>query len=336
MKVKVSAPGKVTLFGEHAVVYGKPAVVTSISRRVYVTVEPRSDDTVRINALDLKIPGVILSFREDVGEITLETDYGRVISALSYVRKALDVASEHLGVRRGVNITITSSMPVGAGLGTSAAVSVATIYGYAQALGYEMEKGEVARLGHRVELEVQGAASPMDTAIASYGGTLLIEPEGESGPRISPISAPELPIVVGYVEREATTKELVAKVRTLRNRWRGIVDRILDGIEAVTREAISALKRSNLEELGELMNVNHGLLDSLGVSTDRLNRMVYASREAGALGAKLTGAGGGGCMIALAPGRTGEVEAAIKVSGGSPLTVSTGVEGVRVERDGAE
>ena len=86
VEVLVSAPGKVTLFGEHAIVYGEPAIVTAISRRLYVKAEPRSDKNLKISAMDLKIPGVILTFVSDTGELTLETDYGRVVSAVSYVK----------------------------------------------------------------------------------------------------------------------------------------------------------------------------------------------------------------------------------------------------------
>lgn len=329
MRVKVSAPGKVTLFGEHAVVYGKPAIVTSIGKRVYVTVKPRSDKVLNIYAQDLTVKKVKLSILR--GTLEFSVDRRDALEKTSYIRRAVELALEYLNVSRGLDVKVSSTMPVGAGLGTSAAVSVATLYGCFKALGYSVEKREVAKLGHRVELEVQGAASPMDTAIATYGGTLLIQPRSSGEPLISNVESPTLPLIIGYVERESTTGELVAKVKRLKDKWGRIVDLILDSIELVTLKALEALERKDLEALGELMNLNHGLLESLGVSNDSLDKMVYASRKAGALGSKLTGAGGGGCMIALAPKNAREVKAAIETVGGVALRVKTSVEGVKVE-----
>lgn len=329
MEVKVSAPGKITLFGEHAVVYGKPAIVTSIEKRVYVTARVRSDNTVKVYARDLHVKSLELSISS--GGVRVEVDRKDALRKADYIIKAVELTLETLNVRKGLELEISSTMPVGAGLGTSAAISVATIYGCVKALGYDIEKRELSKLGHRVELEVQGAASPMDTAIATFGGTLWIHPRSGGEPVISEVKAPELPIIVGYVPRIATTGELVANVRMLKERWGGIVDRVLEGIEEATFKALGALEKGELELLGELMNINHGLLEALGVSSYQLNMMVYAARRAGALGAKLTGAGGGGCMIALAPRNAGEVVAAIKAVGGDAFQVRTGVEGVRVE-----
>ncbi|MCD6113743.1 MAG: mevalonate kinase [Thermoprotei archaeon] len=331
VEVLVSAPGKVTLFGEHAIVYGEPAIVTAISRRLYVKAEPRSDKNLKISAMDLKIPGVILTFVSDTGELTLETDYGRVVSAVSYVKKAIELTANYVGEFRGVNIEVRSSMPVGAGLGTSAAVAVATVAAYAYALGYELSKKEIAKLGHKTELEVQGAASPMDTSIATYGGTIYIKPE-KPEPIIEHLKlTEEYPLVIGYVERKNTTKELVAKVRKLKEKKPEIIMPIIRLIGVLTEDAKKALISGDVVELGELMNINHGLLDALGVSTKELNDLVYAARQAGALGSKLTGAGGGGCMIALAPGRVAEVSTAIDILGGQPMDAKMSAEGLTVE-----
>lgn len=331
IQVIASAPGKITLFGEHAIVYGEPALVTAISRRLYVKTVLRSDKNLKIAAMDLKIPGIILTFYSDTGELTLETDYGRVISAVSYIKKAVELTAKHVGEMKGANIEVRSSMPVGAGLGTSAAVAVATVASYAYALGYELSLKEIAMLGHKTELEVQGAASPMDTSIATYGGTLYIKPQTK-GPLIEPVRLKEeYPIVIGYVERKSTTKELVAKVKKLREKNPEIINNIIRLIGEIAEAAKRALAKGNVIEVGGLMNINHGLLDALGVSTKELNDLVYAARQAGALGSKLTGAGGGGCMIALAPGRVAEVSTALRILGGMPMDAQISTKGVTVE-----
>jgi len=331
MRVTVSAPGKVTLFGEHAVVYGKPALVSAIDRRVYVTVEERSDSSIKVSALDLHIPGLILTFKEGSKDLVVETDYNRIADAMSYVRKAIELASKHIEKKRGVNVTIRSEMPVGAGLGTSAAIAVGTITAYTHLLGHELKPEEIARLGHATELEVQGAASPMDTAISAYGGTIYLRPT-KPDPYIERLKVPfPLPSIIGYTEREARTGELLKRVRELRKAHPAAVDSILSTIGEIVEEAKIALVKGDLISLGVLMNMNHGQLGSLGVSSRKLNDMVYSARSAGAIGSKMTGAGGGGCMIALCPNRIEEVTVAIRVVGGSPIQASLSGTGVRLE-----
>jgi mevalonate kinase len=222
-------------------------------------------------------------------------------------------------------------MPVGAGLGTSAAIAVGTIAAYTRLLGHDLSKEETARLGHLTELEVQGAASPMDTAVSTLGGTLLIRPT-RGKPKIERLRLEaRLPFVVGYTERESRTSELIKKVKSLRGGVPTIIDSIMEAIASVVEEGKAALAKGDLAAMGKLMNINHGLLEALGVSSKRLNDMVYSSRSAGAIGSKMTGAGGGGCMIALCQKREDEVEIAIKVVGGEPFKANLSEEGVRLE-----
>jgi len=327
VKVVASAPGKVTLFGEHAIVYGYPAIVTAIGRRVWVTAESRSDDAVVIAALDLRVPGVVVTYRGS--EVIIGTDYGKTLSAVAYLRKAIEVTSDYLGARGGVNLTVRSEMPVGAGLGTSAAVSVATIAAYSKTLGYELGKDEIARLGWEVEKAVQGIASPMDTSIASFGGTIKIWREGSEFVRKRLSVSIEEPLIIGYVERQHTTAEMVKAVKNLKERYGELIELIMRAIGRLTEEAESALLQGDVLKVGTLMNVNHGLLEALNVSTMRLNQIVYAARAAGALGAKLTGAGGGGAVIALANKDDAErVELAVKLHSSMSLKTTFGAPGV--------
>ncbi len=330
MRVYVSAPGKVTLFGEHAVVYGQPAIVASIDKRVHVYAEPRSDNAVTIEARDLRVPGVRVTYRE--GEVTVETDYGLVLPAISYLNKAVEITSKYLGSRHGVRLVVQSEMPVGAGLGTSAAVAVATVAAYAYSGGYELSKDEIAGLGWEVERAVQGIASPMDTSIVTYGGFMKIRYSGERIERESLGVSASLPIVLAYVEREFRTKDMVQMVRERVSKYPQLYGRIIEMIGEVVRAAERALLSYDLGELGLLMNLNHGLLDALGVSTRKLNEVVYAARSSGALGAKLTGAGGGGCVIALSLlEKIHVVEEVMRFLCGFTMRTSLGTEGVRVE-----
>jgi len=311
----VSAPGKVILFGEHAVVYGEPALASAIDRRVYVRVEKADRDTVEVESRDL---GSSTSFSIDEAEKPAPEDPFR------YVKRAVQVVFEHTGERSGLKISIESELPPASGLGTSAAVSVSTILAVVRLLGKDIDTNTLADLGHRVELEVQGAASPTDTAMAAFGGTQFIQP----GKGFEPLEA-SLPLVVGYTGIERSTKALVDGVRRRREEYPGIIDPVIKAIGEITRKA-----RDNIadgEDLGILMDMNHGLLEALGVGNERLSELVHAARRAGAEGAKLTGAGGGGCMIAYAPGNQDAVAEAIRACDCRVLKTSGGSEGARVE-----
>ncbi|MFA4645956.1 mevalonate kinase [Pyrococcus kukulkanii] len=329
MRVLVSAPAKIILFGEHSVVYGKPAIAAAINLRTYVEAELRRDDRIRIEAHDIKVPGLTVSFSEN--EIYFESDYGKAAEVLSYVRQAIELAMEEAGVRKGINVSITSQIPVGAGLGSSAAVAVATIGAVSKLLGLELTREEVARLGHKVELLVQGASSGIDPTVSAMGGFLYYE-KGN----FKHLPFMELPIVVGYTGSSGSTKELVAMVRRRYESMPELIVPILNAMGKLVEKArdiiISELdEEEKFAKLGELMNINHGLLDALGVSTKKLSELVYAARTAGALGAKITGAGGGGCMYALAPGKQREVATAITIAGGTPMITEISREGLRIE-----
>ena len=262
-----SAPGKVYLFGEHAVVYGEPAVPVAIDRRATVSVTRRDDGRVRIDAPALAFDGVTV---ED----------GR------------DAACEPAA---GFDVTVESDLPIGAGLGSSAAVTIATIDAATRACGATLEDRELADRGYRVEHDVQGSASRADTFCATVGGAVRVE-----GDDLRTLDAPALPLVVGYDGGAGDTGALVAGVRSLREDY-GFAADAVSAIGDLVQRGEAVLADDDVEELGRLMDVNHGLLSALGVSARSLDAMVWAAREAGALGAKLTGAGGGGCIVALDP-----------------------------------
>jgi len=330
MKVIASAPAKIILFGEHSVVYGKPAIAAAINLRTYVRAEFNERGAIKIEAKDIRVPGLTVSFSED--EIYFESDYGKAAEVLSYVREAIELVREEAGKNgRGVTVSITSQIPVGAGLGSSAAVAVATIGAVSRLFDLELSAEEVAKLGHRVELLVQGASSGIDPTVSAIGGLIYYE-----NGRMERLSFMNLPIVVGYTGSSGSTKELVDMVRRNYREMPNVMEPIITAMGELVEKAreimTSELEREiKFARLGRLMNINHGLLDALGVSTKKLSELVYASRVAGALGAKITGAGGGGCMYALAPERQSEVATAITIAGGSPMVTEISREGLRIE-----
>ncbi len=309
--VVVSSPAKIILFGEHAVVYGTPAIAMAIERRVYVRARKIPEKKLLILTGKRKVSFPLKKLTSD-GEFR-------------YVKKAVEIALEELP-DSGIELKITSKIPRAAGLGSSAAISVAVLKSVYELHGKEISQEELARLGHRVELEVQGVASPTDTATSAMGGVLLIKP-GKGVEKIK--LAKEIPVVVGCTGVKRSTARVVANVRELRERHSPVVDEIIKTIGRLVEEAKEALESGDLKTLGELMNINHGLLEALGVSHISLARRVYAARSAGALGAKLTGAGAGGCMIALA---NDNIEKVKKALGKNSFVTSTAMIGAKVEK----
>lgn len=139
---------------------------------------------------------------------------------------------------------------------------------------------------------------------------------------------------MGYTGVKADTPTIVREVKARFEKHPKLLKNIYDGIELIVNEAKTALEKNNLEKVGQLMNLNQGYLESLGVSSEKLSSMIYSARDAGAYGAKLSGAGGGDCMIALAPlSKRKAVEKAIEKAGGQVLKVAVNAQGVNIERN---
>ncbi|WP_336344017.1 mevalonate kinase [Halalkalicoccus ordinarius] len=326
--ITASAPGKVYLFGEHAVVYGEPAVPCAIERRATVAVEERSDGRLRVEAEDLSLDGFTVEYGETAGESPdVDVSPDLVEAAVGYVDAAVAQAREAADApEAGLDITIESEIPLGAGLGSSAAVTVAGIAAATRELGVELATTEVAERAYRAEHEVQeGQASRADTFCSATGGAVRVE-----GENCRSIDAPDLPFVIGFDGGAGNTGRLVSGVRELRERYPFAADTV-GTVGDLVRQGERALVEGNVEELGTLMDFNHGLLSALGVSSRSLDRMVWAARDAGAYGAKLTGAGGGGCIVALDP--TDETETALRFTPGCEegFRAALDDQGVRVE-----
>jgi mevalonate kinase len=332
-----SAPGKVYLFGEHAVVYGEPAVPCAIERRATVSVTVRDDDHVRVRAADLSLDGFTVEYAGTTsGRPDIDAPANLVDAAVGYVDAAVEQARDAAGAPdAGFDIEVESDIPLGAGLGSSAAVVVAGIDAATRALGVDISREELADRAYRAELEVQdGQASRADTFCSTMGGAVRVE-----GDDCRTIEAPSLPFVVGFDGGAGDTGELVAGVRALKEEY-DFAARTVETIGDLVREGESLLAEADpgepadealLDSLGQLMDFDHGLLEALGVSSRSLDSMVWAAREAGAHGAKLTGAGGGGCIVALDP--TPETETGLKFTPGCEETfrAELAAEGVRPE-----
>ncbi|MFQ5758229.1 MAG: mevalonate kinase [Candidatus Bathyarchaeia archaeon] len=325
MEVRASAPAKVILFGEHFVVYGEPAIVLAIDKRAHVRARLRKDQRIYINSTSLGLSGFFRGdhFQPECGGQEAHRELEPIKIA---TQRVLKVSEE----KAGVDIEVFSQIPVAAGLGSSAAVAAAVAAGVSQLLDLDMAKEKIFNIALEAERFIHGTPSGIDPAISTYGGVILFQ----KGKGITMLKTDaDLPLVVGDTRMKRSTGDMVAKLRRRRERYPSVIDPVLKVGGEIVRSAVKALKSGDPEALGELMNTNQGLLSAVGVSSESLGRLIYAAREAGALGAKLTGAGGGGCMIALcSQDKLKRVAEAIERVGGTAFIARKTDEGVRIER----
>jgi len=322
--IVASAPAKTILFGEHFVVYGEPAIVLAVDRRARVSAELRSDQRIYISSIDLEYSGFF------IGEhFQLERGGQEARTTLEPIRIAIQRVLDLSGRKAGVSVEIRSSIPVAAGLGSSAAVAAAVAAAVSRLLNVDLSREEVFNIAYEAERFVHGTPSGIDPAISTHGGVLLFRKDGG----FTPLDVKDdMPLVIGDTGIERSTGELVAMVRERRERYPSIINPIIKVGGKTALRAVRALENGDLHTLGELMDINHALLYAIGVSNEPLERLVHAARKAGALGAKLTGAGGGGCMIALSlSDKVEPVVDAIERAGGIAFVARKISEGVRIE-----
>ena len=306
-----SAPAKVILFGEHAVVYGEPAIAVAINLRTTVMIEKAREYSVNGEPIDDR--------------------YHR------YIKKAIEL----LWKGEPLKIMTASAVPSASGMGSSASITVATVSAILAMMNIEEEK-EVALRSFEVEYETQGRASPIDTSTVTHGKGILVanrrmdnflwEVERNSTRwYIHHLEIPRLRLVVGFSGIKGHTPEMVEKVRRFYT-WNSFARDVIKEIGKITLQAVEPLENEDYEMIGELMNRNNKLLTILGVSHPKLKEMIDAALRH-SYGAKITGAGGGGCMIALTDEQD-EVARAIEEVGGRAYKVEIAEKGYEIiQRD---
>jgi mevalonate kinase len=277
--------GKVILLGEHSVVHGKPALAAGLERGVRVEIS-RSDRT---------------SMHVEPWNVDVTPDGDTELS------RALAALIESYPSMPPVELKVDVELPAGGGLGCSAAMGVALTRALSSAVDLVENDGRVAERSLAWERVFHGNPSGVDSAISAAGGVALFR----RGHALMPITLGQtLTFVVGDSREPSSTKTMVSQVARLYERDPDRIGKTFDAIESLVRNAQLAIEAGDLRALGQLMGLNHALLSSLMLSTSALEDMCAAARDAGAEGAKLTGAGGGGCMIALA--RDQEIASAVQ------------------------
>lgn len=272
--------GKVILLGEHAVVHGCPAIAVGIERGVTANATVAKHDLLQLSPWDLAL-------RPDPkGNEPLQRAFAAAL-ALYPARPSLEVNAQ-------------VDLPAGAGLGCSAAIGVAILDAIDETLGIERSRTELATAALAWEKVFHGNPSGIDNTMSAVGGVALYR----KGDALRPLrSNKPLQLVVGYSGESSSTKEMVASVGRQLQSDPTRVNKAFEGIEVLVRNAKLAIEAGDHVALGQLLDLNHTILSSLMLCTTKLDDMCQAARRAGALGAKMTGAGGGGCMFALAPKR---------------------------------
>lgn len=272
--------GKVILFGEHSVVHGRPALALAVERGSEVHAQKTSGPTV----LSIAPWGVDVDTGDAVNE-------GR-----EPLQRALKVARAFYQDQVELALSATMNLPSGAGMGSSAALGVAVLRAMDDARGLTRSDDEIYERSLAWERVFHGNPSGVDNAMATHGGMAVFK-KGEPLARIVPRHRVRL--IAAYSGSSSSTKTMVESVARQFQKEPERVGKLFDSIAAIVSNGKLALEQGDMKSLGQLMTLNQKLLASLLLSTAEIEEMIAVAVEAGALGAKVTGAGGGGCIIAL-------------------------------------
>lgn len=275
MSSEISAfgPGKVILLGEHGVVYGFPALAGALSRGMRAVGELADEPS-------LELPDDLTETQEE----SLERAFARALKKLRYPKVAVRIESE---------------LPLSMGLGSSGALSVAISRVLIQAkTGKPAGAKEVEALAFEMEKEFHGTPSGLDHTTSARGTMVLFK----KGKAVEVKAAKPVKVLIALAGARSPTKHTVGALRERQKQWPTRYRRMFTEIGKLVLEGTAAAKKGDLPALGDVMNMNHGVLSALGLSSPPIENMVYRLRQLGAYGAKLTGAGGdGGAVIALFP-----------------------------------
>ncbi len=291
--------GKVILLGEHAVVYGSHAIAAPIPLAMQAVVNDSPEE-----GIHLIISRWGVEERLQKGK---EYRYS-IFKSLNLILNELGLAKENM------KIEVFPYVPRAMGLGGSASLAVAIIRALAQKFKLNLSLEEISQLAFKSEQIVHGTASGIDNTLSTYGKFLLFR-KGNP-PFIKEMQVPKpIRIVIGLTWSESLTAKMVARVRKAWENNKRLYNHIFKEIDRLVLQGVKAIEQYDLPQLGELMNINQGLLNALQVSGREIEELVEIARANGALGAKLTGGGGGGAIIALCPENAEKVATAIRNAG---------------------
>ena len=307
--VTASAPGKLMLLGEHAVVYKHPCIVTAVDQRMRATVEHISDPVFELTAPDVKLD----KYTKPIADLMK----GETPKGARFVEQALSFYHEKYSFDGGIRVTTSSDFSPLFGFGSSSASTVAFLKALDGVCGTGLDARGIFDLAFKTVLAVQGKGSGFDVASAAWGGTLHYARGGEVA---EPLPDHPFTLIVGYTGVKADTVSIVTRVAEEAKKNQARVDGLYASMGELVTRARAAFINQDWVQFGRLMDEDQLLLSELGVSSEILDRLIAAARGAGALGAKLSGAGVGDCMIALGTPETAQaITDAITNAGGTVI-----------------
>lgn len=313
MKIS-SAPGKIILFGEHAVVYGRPALAVPVTQvHADVEISDSSRAGIWINAPDVNL-------HTELNTLPSDHPIATVIHNFFFLSRVSPFPS--------LDINITSTIPVASGLGSGAAVTVALTRALSSFFYHPMTDDEVNAFAYEIEKLHHGTPSGIDNTVITYARPVYFVKSPPSPIRRGAggevetfkVGSP-FTIVIGDTGIPAPTKESVADVRKLWETDQAKWENVFDQMGEIARNAKRRIETGDWESLGGFMDENHALLQDMTVSSPELDRLVSAARKAGATGAKLSGGGRGGNMIALVESGKASFVADALMSNGAARTI---------------
>lgn len=304
---KSSAPGKIILFGEHAVVYGRPALAIPVTQ-VHADVE----------ILDSSRPGIWI----DAPDVNLHAELNTLLSdhpIASVIHNFLFLS--RVSPFPNLQIRISSTIPVASGLGSGAAVTVALTRALASHFNFPMTDENINAFAYEIEKLHHGTPSGIDNTVVTYAKPVYFI---KGQPIETFIVGKPFTILIGDTGISAPTKESVGDVRKLWEADKPKWENVFDEVGSIAKKAREIIESGKWEDLGNLMNQNHKLLQEMTVSSPELDKLVSVACEAGALGAKMSGGGRGGNMIALVEEQNAAIIAdALKSAGAKNTIIST-------------
>lgn len=300
--ISCSSPGKIILCGEHVVVYGYPAIalpVFAVSTRCRVYARPAAaNGEVLINAPSINLQAALSE---------LEPQHP--------IRRTIELTLQELGLRSlpACEVQLTSTIPMGAGMGSSASSTIAAVRAISTFLGHPLENAAINRIAYEVEKLHHGTPSGIDNTVITFETPIYFQRGSEFKPILN---RSDLQLVIADCGIASSTAEAVARVRERYDSEPERYSTYFMQVEKISRQCKHLLEMGRTNEMGPLLSENHALLKWMGVSSDVLDHLVNAALSAGALGAKLSGGGLGGNIIALVEsGQVAQVSQALLAAG---------------------
>ncbi len=309
------------LSGGHAVVFGWPAIVTAVNQRIFVTVKENGTDVFHLDAPDLGLIAYAKTI-DTLGKKELPKSV-RFIEIL-YKNFLLKYPQ-----KKGIVVTTRSDFSSTFGFGSSSAATVAFAKALTELYGLQLTNTQLFEMCYETVLEVQGVGSGFDIASAIWGGALYYK---KNPTVVKPIDTNNLPILVCYTGIKADTPTLVRMVESQYDADREKITRIFNQVGDVSEDLLQILSHHDTTRLGELFTTHQEQMEVLGVSSTKIEALIAAAIEAGSLGATLSGAGGGDCILVVTPeGQREKIVKALEAAGGEIMRVEIGATGVVLE-----